>query len=119
MPTTTKVRLTSGIETNISHFSLRNIILNTIADKELFNVNNLLIDLDDLRKVPEDESDMFGEPNTGSWYKKAIEHCCPTAKHMLWPIAFFIDGLKLDKFGDVGGREFLDMMMNLMKINDV
>ena len=73
MLTTTKVKLTSGIETNISHFSLRNIILNTIADKELFHADNLLIDPGDLRKVPGDETDMFGEPNTGSWYKKAIK----------------------------------------------
>ena len=72
MPTTTKVKLTSGIETNISHFSLRNIILNTLADKELFQKKNLLIDPDNLRKVPGDENEMFGEPNTGSWYKKAI-----------------------------------------------
>ena len=107
MPTTTKVKLTSGIETNISHFSLRNIILNTLADKELFQKKNLLIDPDNLRKVPGDENEMFGEPNTGSWYKKAIEHCCPTDKHMIWPIAFFIDGLKLDKFGKLSAEGIL------------
>ena len=106
IPTSTKTTLTSGIETNISHFSLRNIILNIVADKELFRKENILIDPTDLRKIPPEDVP-YGEPNTGSWYKNAIEHCCPTPKHMLFPLSAFIDGLKLDKFGKLSAEGVL------------
>ncbi len=106
IPTTTKTTLTSGIETNISHFSLRNIILNIIADTDLFRKENLLIDPDDLRKIPPQDG-AYGEPNTGSWYKNAIDNCCPTPKHMIFPLSAFIDGLKLDKFGKLSAEGVL------------
>ena len=91
---------------NISTFSFRNMILSMIADKDLFKLENLLIDPERLNEPPEDLSE-YGEPNTGSWYQDALRNCCPTHKHLLLPFAFFIDELKLDKFGKLGAEVVL------------
>ena len=106
LPTVFNTTLSSGKEVNISTFSFRNMILSMIADKDLFKMENLLIDPQRLNQPPEDVPD-YGEPNTGSWYREALERCCPTNKHLLLPFAFFIDELKLDKFGKLGSEVVL------------
>ena len=106
LPTTFNKTLSSGKEVNISTFSFRNMILSMIADKDLFKLENLLIDPTKLNEPPENVSE-YGEPNTGSWYRDALRNCCPTNKHFLLPFSFFIDELKLDKFGKLGSEVVL------------
>jgi hypothetical protein len=46
---------------------------------------------------------MYGEPNSGTWHRRAVEFVqnkfgASNRKVLLLPMAFFIDGLKIDKY---------------------
>ena len=97
-PRVTPVQLSSGRTTSVVTFSARDLILKIVNNKSLFNKDNILLDINDPFKVP-DVGDTIGEVNSGSWHRMAIEHECKKEKDLLMPWTFFIDGLKVDKFG--------------------
>ena len=105
LPTVTNLVLPSGNTVTMTTFSLRNYILDLIND-EMFHHSNLLIDYDDPCKIPENDG-YLGEPNSGSWYEEAVRLCCTTPKHFLLNIGFFIDELKLDKYGRLASEVVL------------
>ena len=43
----------------------------------------------------------YGDVNSGSWHKKAIAKECTDPKHILMQFCHFIDGLALDKYGNI------------------
>ena len=97
-PLVNPIYLSSGRQTNVVTFSFKEIILKIVTNKSLFCPDNLLLDPKDPCKVPT-ESDHYGEVNTGSWWKEAIQNECKEPNHILMPFCHFIDGLKIDKYG--------------------
>ena len=57
----------------------------------------------------------LGEPNTGSWFREAASRMCTTDKRLLFNIGFFIDELKLDKFGRLGSEVVLGSYQGFVK----
>ena len=113
IPAVTNVPLPSGNTVNMTTFSLRNYILDLITD-DMFHHKNLLLDKDDPCKIPDGNIDL-GEPNTGSWFREAALRMCTTDKHLLFNIGFFIDELKLDKFGRLGSEVVLGSYQGFVK----
>lgn len=97
-PKVTPVRLSSGRTTSVVTFSAKDLILKVINDKSLFRAENILLNVNDPCSLPQ-LSNTISEANTGSWHKEAVEKECTNPKDVLMPWTFFIDGLKVDKFG--------------------
>ena len=97
-PRVTPVQLSSGRITSVVTFSATDLILKIVNNKSLFNKDNILLDITDPFKLPDDGGNL-GEVNSGSWHKMAVEHECKRDRDLLMPWTFFIDGLKVDKFG--------------------
>ena len=97
-PQVNPIYLSSRRHTNVVTFSFKEIILKIVTDKSLFHPDNLLLDPKNPCKVPT-ECDYYGEVNTGSWWKEAIQNECKQPNHILMPFCHFIDGLKIDKYG--------------------
>jgi hypothetical protein len=96
------IKLSQNNETLITTFSLKEMILNMVCNKHYFKPANLLLDPknpwndDDLNK------DYYADVNSGNWFYKAKQLYCTNDKlDILMPFCFFIDGLKLDKFGKI------------------
>ena len=97
-PRVSSVQLSSGRTTSVVTFSARDLILRVVNNKSLFHKDNILLDVNDPFKVP-NVGDTIGEVNSGSWHRMAVENECKKEKDLLMPWTFFIDGLKVDKFG--------------------
>ena len=99
-PKVTQLTLSSGRVTSIVTFSARDLILKVVNNKSLFKKENILLNVNNPFEVPNPNSTMFGEVNSGSWHEMAVQNECNTEKsELLMPWCFFIDGLKVDKFG--------------------
>ena len=97
-PKVNPTTLSSGRSTNIITFSFKEMILNIVTNRSLFCSDNLLLDPDN-PCAPPPETNYYGEVNTGTWYKQAIQNECKKPNHILMPFCHFIDGLKIDKYG--------------------
>ena len=100
-PRVQNLNLSSGRQTNIVTFSIKDMILRMVSNKSLFNPSNLLLDPDNPLSPPKDTL-YYGDVNTGSWHKEAIANeCGSNPKHILMPFCHFIDGLAVDKYGKI------------------
>lgn len=104
LPTKSQIQLSSGRKISITKFSLRAAMVEMLSDADLMTRENLLWDIDEPWKLPEPEGHhMYGEPNTGTWHSRAVNFVQKkfggsNRKVLLLPMAFFIDGLKIDKY---------------------
>ncbi len=104
LPTKTKIPLPSGRNISITTFSLRAAIVEMLSDTDLMTDENLLWDIHEPWTLPPlEDHHMYGEPNTGTWHRRAIEFVqnkfgASNRKVLLLPMAFFIDRLKIDKY---------------------
>ena len=97
-PIVNPISLSSGRTTNVVTFSFKEMILDIITNQSLFCPDNLLLDPQN-PCAPQPESDYYGEVNTGTWWKQAIQNECKEPNHILMPFCHFIDGLQIDKYG--------------------
>ena len=102
LPLLNNVCLSSGRHIKVTKFSLRTAIVEMLSDSELMTADNLLWDTQAPWSLPPQENNMYGKPNTRVWHRNAIEFVkrkfCGHDKVVLLPLAFFIDGLKIDKY---------------------
>ena len=97
-PIVNPIALSSGRTTNVVTFSFKEMVLNIITNRSLFCPDNLLLDPQN-PCAPPTESNYYGEVNTGTWWRQAIQNECTEPNHILMPFCHFIDGLKIDKYG--------------------
>ena len=97
-PIVNPILLSSGRSTNVVTFSFKEMILNIVTNRSLFCSDNLLLNPNDPCETPP-ATDYYGEVNTGTWWKQAIQNECKQPNHILMPFCHFIDGLKIDKYG--------------------
>ena len=71
-----------------------------VMNTSLFCPSNILLDPDNPCSPPP-ESIYYGEVNSGTWMKSAISKECSLPNHILMPFCHFIDGLKVDKYGEL------------------
>ena len=83
-PKVNPTTLSSGRSTNIITFSFKEMILNIVTNRSLFCSDNLLLDPDN-PCAPPPETNYYGEVNTGTWYKQAIQNECKKTNHILMP----------------------------------
>ena len=98
-PIVTPVRLSSNRCTSVITFPLQDIILRTVTDKSLFQPSNLLLDPDNPCKRVSNPSEIICDVNDGSWFVDSQKNELTKEDQILMPFSFFIDGLKVDKFG--------------------
>jgi hypothetical protein len=100
LPHQIDLTLSSHKTTSITKFSLITAIQEMINNKSLMTRENLLWNVDAPWLTPDLPSNL-GEPNTGSWYQKAMNDCHLKfgERSIVLNMSFFIDGLKIDKYG--------------------
>ena len=110
-PRVSHIQLSSGRQTSVVTFSMKDIILKLVTNKSLFTKDNILLDINEPRSYPPD-SRFYSEVNTGSWHSNALFEetgrfpddelqTSDVNKKLLMPWTFFIDGLKTDKLGKI------------------
>lgn len=99
-PHITQVTLSSSRSTTIVTFSLRDHILKIVTNRNNMNPELLNLDPEAPCKKPV-ESEFLDELNSGSWHSDTFDLMCKLDNHLLMPFIFFIDGLKVDKYGKV------------------
>lgn len=97
-PRVASIALTSGRSTSVVTFSAKDLIMKVLSNKSLLKKENILLDVENPTALPL-ESGFLGEVNSGSWHKMAVDNICTSENDLLMPWCFFIDGLKVDKFG--------------------
>ena len=111
-PRVSHIHLSSGRQTSIVTFSMKDIILKLVTDKSLFTKDNILLDIKEPRNPPPESQYYYSEVNTGSWHTDALFKetgkrpgdtlkASDPDKKLLMPWTFFIDGLKTDKLGKI------------------
>ena len=100
LPRQMNLTLTSNKTTSITKFSLITAIQEMINNKSLMTRENLLWNVEAPWLLPDIPSNL-GEPNSGSWYQKAMNECHLKFgdRSIVLNMSFFIDGLKIDKYG--------------------
>ena len=97
-PRIDRVNLTSARQTSVCTFSFAENVLKILTNKSLFVPKNILLNPENPCGPPT-ESDFYGEVNTGTWHSDATTKLCTQPNQILMPFSFFIDGLKVDKYG--------------------
>ena len=93
-----RIRLKSGRFTSVVTFSFEEMVLRMLTNTNLFKKQNLVLDPENIFAPPK-ENDYYEDINDGSWWKTASENLCLESDQILMPFIFFIDGLKIDKYG--------------------
>ena len=93
------IRLSTGRLVAITYFPLENMIKDllynaTLMDKENLLFSNFSNPLDD---GTSNDPSLFGDVDTGTWWKCAKQHECREQRDVLWPLIMFIDGMKVDE----------------------
>ena len=96
-PIINTIRLSSGRNTNVLTFSLREMILRMVTNESLITPDNLLLSPENPCGNPI-ESEYYSDVNSGTWFKSAQIRECSKPNHILMPFCHFIDGLNVDKY---------------------
>ena len=99
-PSVHNLVLSSVRSTNIVTFSMKDMVLWMVNNKLLFHPGNLLLDPDNPCALPKD-TPFYGDVNSDSWHKNAIAKECTNPQHILMPFCHFIDGLAINKYGNI------------------
>ena len=97
-PRIDRIQMSSGRWTSVVTFSLEEMVLRMLTNTSLFRDENLVLDPNDIFAPPK-ESKYYRDIHDGSWWKEAIKNMCLENDQILMPFIYFIDGLKIDKFG--------------------
>ena len=98
-PKVTQITLSSGRSTSVVTFSAKDLIMKVVTNRSLLKKEHVVLNVDNPFEVPADNCPLQ-EANSGSWHKNAVKNECREGTNdLLMPWTFFIDGLKVDKFG--------------------
>ena len=101
------VQLNEGRETSVVTFPFRDMAMRMVSNTNLFRKENLVIDTNNLFAPPA-PSMYYRDIHDGSWWMEAMRNLCADDPiKMLMPFIFFIDGLKLDKYGKLTAEAVL------------
>ena len=105
LPQQVNLKLSSGRTTSITKFSLLSSIQEMITNKSLMTPDNLLLNVNAPWETPP-MSGFLDEPNSGTWYQTAMKECHERfgERSLVLNMSFFIDELKIDKFGKLGSE---------------
>ena len=94
------IRLSTGRLVAITYFPLENMIKDLLTNATLMDKENLLFSNFSnpvAGDVTCNDQSLFGDVDTGTWWKCAKEHECREERDILWPLIMFIDGMKVDE----------------------
>ena len=101
------VELNEGRETSVVTFPFRDMAIRMVANTNLFRKENLVFNTKD-PFAPPPPSMHYRDIHDGSWWIEAMRNLCSDDPiKMLMPFIFFIDGLKLDKYGKLTAEAVL------------
>ena len=83
-----------------------NIAPSMVTNKPLFHPGNLLLDPDNKFALPK-YTPFYSDVNLGLWHKKAISSECTDPLHIIMLFFYFIDGLAVDKYGNINVEALL------------
>lgn len=97
-PQINQIQLSSQRRTTVVTFLLKDYILKLLTNPSFMNPEYLLLNPND-PCTKDFQSNYYGDLNSGSWHKDTVQSLCSKNNHLLMPFIFFIDGLKVDKYG--------------------
>ena len=97
-PCIERIKLKSGRFISVVTFSFEKMVLIMLTNTNLFKKQNLVLDPENIFTPPK-ESDYYANINEGYRWKAASEKLCIESDQILTPFIFFIDFVKIDKYG--------------------
>ena len=112
LPIMTVLKLPSNRMTTVSHFDIRISIFELLSDKYLMNWGNTIF----TGKAPDpfqsdifsEIQDLYGEINSGTWYKETVE-MYQDEKNLVIPLILFIDATNIDAYGKYPWRVLVSL----------
>ena len=107
-PRIVMVPLLRNRRTSIVKFNFQEMAIRMVTNTNLFKQENLVLNPDNIFGPPL-TSDYLGDIHDGLWWIEAMRNfgCNGDNKKLLMPFIFFIDGLKLDKYGKLTAEAVL------------